>query len=179
MEEGPPAAKRQRMDLPPVGFGTYKLGAETEACVLAALGCGYRLIDTAQIYGNEKAVGQAITKSGLPRQEIFVTSKVWRTKHGYERARASCLQTLKDLGLQYIDLMLVHWPRRGFEGSCVFRASPTSAATFVKLYANPFAGLDRRRGGPSSAAQQAQPTGRRQCATIRGEPLRILWTRAC
>ena len=122
MEEGPPAAKRQRMDLPPVGFGTYKLGAETEVCVLAALGCGYRLIDTAQIYGNEKAVGQAITKSGLPRQEIFITSKVWRTKHGYDRARASCLQTLKDLGLQYIDLMLVHWPRRGFEGRS-FRAS--------------------------------------------------------
>ena len=91
MEEGPPAAKRRRVDLPPVGFGTYKLGAETEACVLAALRCGYRLLDTAQIYGgSEKAVGQAIAKSGLPREDIFVTSKVWRTKHGYARTRASC-----------------------------------------------------------------------------------------
>ncbi len=63
-----------------------------------------------QIYGNEKAVGRAIAKSGLPRESILVTSKVGRTKHGYDRARASCLQSLKGLGLEYIDLMLVHWP---------------------------------------------------------------------
>ena len=77
---------------------------------------GYRLVDTAQIYGNEKAVGKAISKSGLPRDSVFVSSKLWRTQHGYARARAACLQSLKDLGLTYIDLMLIHWPdcKRGW-----------------------------------------------------------------
>ena len=123
MEGVPTAAKRRRMDLPAVGFGTYKLGAETEKCVDAALRAGYRLIDTAQIYGNEKAVGQAIAQSGLPREAIFVTSKVWRTKHGYDRARASCLQSLKDLDLQYIDMMLIHWSRQGGAGVCPRRVA--------------------------------------------------------
>ena len=103
-------------ELPDIGFGTYKLGQETEECVLEALRAGYRLIDTAQIYGNEKAVCLALKRSGLPRASVFVTSKVWRTKHGYHRTRDACLQSLKELGTDYIDLMLVHWPdaKRGW-----------------------------------------------------------------
>ena len=72
-----PRAKRQCVGLPPVGYGTYKLDAgEAERCVTCALRAGYRLIDTAQIYGNEKGVGRAIAKAGLPRDDLFVTSKV-------------------------------------------------------------------------------------------------------
>ena len=74
---------RRVLDMPRVGYGTYRLGDETESCVLAAIRCGYRLIDTAQVYGNEKSVGTAIMRSEIPREEIFVTSKVlgvWRPR---------------------------------------------------------------------------------------------------
>ena len=110
--EPPRKSRRQcvAMQMPRVGFGTYKLGVETEDCVSRALSLGYRMIDTAQIYGNEKAVGKAIVKSGLNREDIFVTSKVWRTNHGYAPTKDSVLKSLRDLGMDYIDLMLVHWP---------------------------------------------------------------------
>jgi len=111
MTSGPPAKRCKVTVIPTIGFGTYKLGeSDTEKCVLAALRSGYRHIDTAQVYGNEKAVGRAIKNSNLPRESISVTSKVWRTKHGYERARASVLQSLKVLDLEYVDMMLVHYP---------------------------------------------------------------------
>lgn len=98
--------------IPCLGFGTYKTpdGAEGAAAVRAALAEGYRHIDTAAFYGNETAVGQGIRESGLPREEIFVTTKVWNTDRGYEKARASVLESLKRLGLDYIDLCLIHWP---------------------------------------------------------------------
>ena len=87
-----------------------------EESVLKALRLGYRLVDTAQVYGNERAVGKAIARSGVPREDIFVTSKVWRTCHGYDRTKASVAKSLKELGLEYIDLMLIHWPdaKRGW-----------------------------------------------------------------
>ena len=98
--------------IPCLGFGTYKTpgGAEGAAAVRAALAEGYRHIDTAAFYGNETAVGQGIRESGLPREEIFVTTKVWNTDRGYEKAKASVLESLNRLGLDYIDLCLIHWP---------------------------------------------------------------------
>ena len=111
-------AKRRRLDddSPAIGFGTYKLGQRTEACVLRALRMGYRLIDCAQVYSNEKAVGAAIARSKIPREEIWVESKIWKTKHGYDNAKASCLQSLKDLNLGTVDIMLIHHPdcKRGW-----------------------------------------------------------------
>lgn len=98
--------------IPCLGFGTYKTpdGAEGAAAVRAALAEGYRHIDTAAFYGNETAVGQGVRASGLPREEIFVTTKVWNTDRGYEKAKAAVLESLKRLGLDYIDLCLIHWP---------------------------------------------------------------------
>ncbi|KAJ9456874.1 Prostaglandin F synthase [Diplonema papillatum] len=99
------------MKIPVVGFGTYKLPKESVCdSVLAALAAGYRLIDTAQIYGNEKEVGQALKASSVPRDEVFVTSKVWRSSHGFERTTKSVEKSLRQLQLSYIDLVLVHWP---------------------------------------------------------------------
>ena len=98
--------------IPCLGFGTYKTpdGAEGAAAVRAALAEGYRHIDTAAFYGNETAVGQGMRASGLPREEIFVTTKVWNTDRGYEKAKASVRESLNRLGLEYIDLCLIHWP---------------------------------------------------------------------
>ncbi|MBQ2297283.1 MAG: aldo/keto reductase [Ruminiclostridium sp.] len=103
---------RNGVNIPRLGFGTYKTpeGEVAEASVLAALEAGYRHIDTAAFYGNEVSVGRAIRKSGIPREEIFVTTKVWNTERGYEKARASILASLERLGLGYVDLCLVHWP---------------------------------------------------------------------
>ena len=103
---------RNGVQIPRLGFGTYKTpeGEVAEASVLAALEAGYRHIDTAAFYGNEGGVGRAIRKSGIPREEIFVTTKVWNTQRGYEKAKASILASLERLGLDYVDLCLIHWP---------------------------------------------------------------------
>ena len=103
---------RNGVEMPRLGFGTYKTpeGEVAEASVLAALEAGYRHIDTAAFYGNEGGVGRAIRKSGIPREEIFVTTKVWNTQRGYEKAKASILASLERLGLDYVDLCLIHWP---------------------------------------------------------------------
>jgi diketogulonate reductase-like aldo/keto reductase len=103
------------VEMPIFGLGTYLAhrGKETREAVLHALEAGYRHIDTAQIYGNEKDVGEAIRKSGIPRQEVFITTKLWNADHGYGAALAACQQSLKRLGLSYIDLYLIHWPVEG------------------------------------------------------------------
>ncbi len=105
------------VSIPCIGFGTF-LTPEDEVTlsVKAALEAGYRHIDAAAIYGNEKGVGRAIKESGVPREEIFVTSKVWNTERGYEKTKAAFQKTLDDLGLTYLDLYLIHWPanRRQF-----------------------------------------------------------------
>jgi len=91
--------------LPAVGFGTYKLKEKDVAApVLTALGAGYRLIDTAQVYENEKGIGEALRKSGLGRGDVVIETKVWRSSHGYDRTIAACNQSLKKLGVDYIDL---------------------------------------------------------------------------
>lgn len=97
--------------MPMIGYGVYQVDpAECERCVSDALKMGYRLIDTAQAYHNEEGVGAAIAKSGIPREKLFIVTKVWISNYGYEKAKASIDESLRKLGTEYIDLMLLHQP---------------------------------------------------------------------
>ena len=104
--------------MPVLGYGVYQTPpADTEKCVLEAIKTGYRSIDTAQAYGNEEGVGNAIEKCGLPREELFITAKIWITNAGYEKAKASIDESLKKLKTNYIDLLLIHQPFGDYYGS--------------------------------------------------------------
>lgn len=95
--------------MPILGYGVYQVTKEEcERCVLDALKVGYRAIDTAQSYFNEEEVGNAIQKSGIPREEIFLTTKVWIEHYGYEEAKKSVLESMKKLKTDYLDLVLLH-----------------------------------------------------------------------
>jgi diketogulonate reductase-like aldo/keto reductase len=97
--------------IPAIGFGTYPLkGAEGVEATLSALRAGYRLLDTAVNYGNESEVGEAVRRSDLPREDVFVTSKLPGRHHAYDDALASVEASLSRLGLDYLDLHLIHWP---------------------------------------------------------------------
>ncbi|HTZ42921.1 MAG TPA: aldo/keto reductase [Jatrophihabitans sp.] len=99
------------VEIPQVGFGVFLVPeSETTAAVAAALEAGYRHIDTAKLYQNEAEVGAAIAQSGIPRDEIFVTTKVWNSEQGYEAATASFEASLERLRLDVLDLLLIHWP---------------------------------------------------------------------
>ena len=100
------------VSIPVLGFGTWKAenGEVAYQAVLEALKAGYRHIDTAAIYQNEESVGRAIRDSGISRQEIFVTTKLWNTNHSYEEARHAFEESMEKLGLDYLDLYLIHWP---------------------------------------------------------------------
>ncbi len=100
------------LPIPVIGLGVFKMadGPEVENAVKWALEAGYRMIDTAMIYENEAGVGKAIKESGIPREEIFVTTKLWNADQGYETALSAIDASLERLGLQYVDLYLVHWP---------------------------------------------------------------------
>lgn len=108
----PTTGLRDGDPIPVLGLGVYQTppGEVTQRAVLDALACGYRHIDTASAYDNEKDVGIALKKSELPRQDFFVTTKVWNTDHGYDKTQKACDASLKKLGLDYVDLYLVHWP---------------------------------------------------------------------
>lgn len=106
------------IEMPVLGYGVYQVsGEECERCVLDAISVGYRSIDTAQSYGNEEAVGRAVEKCGVPREEMFLTTKVWITNGGYEKAKASLHESLKKLRTEYIDLALIHQPFNDYYGT--------------------------------------------------------------
>src|SRR3954452_19941199 len=106
------------VEMPILGFGVFQVPPdETEQAVSDALAVGYRALDTAASYGNEAAVGRAIEKSGIPRDELFVTTKLWISDAGEERARRACGTSLERLGLDYLDLYLIHQPYGDCYGS--------------------------------------------------------------
>lgn len=104
--------------MPLLGYGVYQVTKEEcEACVLDAIKVGYRLIDTAQSYFNEEAVGNAIEKCGVPREELFITTKVWISNYGYDKTRESVLNSMKKLKVDYLDLVLLHQPFADYYGA--------------------------------------------------------------
>lgn len=110
MRQMPTVTTRSGVMVPQVGFGTYKVTENTAAIVTSALEVGYRHVDTAQMYGNETEVGEGWRASGLPREDIFLTSKLNNPNHAPEDARRTFEQTLIDLQTDYVDLFLIHWP---------------------------------------------------------------------
>lgn len=106
------------VEMPILGFGVYQIPKEeTKKCVLDALKVGYRAIDTVQSYFNEEEVGDAIKESGIPRKELFITTKVWIDNYGYEKCKDSVLESLKKLKTDYIDLVLLHQPFSDYYGA--------------------------------------------------------------
>ena len=109
---------RNGVRMPMLGYGTFQIPAEdTKRCVLKALSVGYRSIDTAQGYFNEEGVGAAITECGIPREDLFLTDKVWISNGGYEKARVSIDASLQKLRTDYIDLLLIHQPFNDYYGT--------------------------------------------------------------
>lgn len=111
MSKIPHVTLNNNISMPQIGLGVYLMPSDqTAENVSHALESGYRLIDTAAAYGNEEGVGQGIKQSGLPREEIFVTTKLWNSEHQYDKALKAFETSLQKLGLEYIDLYLIHWP---------------------------------------------------------------------
>lgn len=106
------------VEMPILGFGVYQIPKEeTKKCVLDAIKVGFRAIDTAQSYFNEAEVGEAITECGIPREELFITTKVWIDNYGYENCKKSVMESLKKLRTDYIDLVLLHQPFADYYGA--------------------------------------------------------------
>lgn len=104
--------------MPMLGYGVYQVDpAECERCVLDAVSAGYRSIDTAQAYVNEEGVGSAMEKCGISRSELFITTKIWISNGGYEKAKASIDESLRKLKTDYVDLMLIHQPFNDYYGT--------------------------------------------------------------
>jgi diketogulonate reductase-like aldo/keto reductase len=117
--------------IPQLGYGVFRVADDaTEQAVLTALECGYRSLDTAALYGNEAGVGRAVAASGLPREELFVTTKLWNDDQGYESTFRAYEASLGRLRLDYVDLYLIHWPKPAMD-----RYVETWRA-FEKLYAD-------------------------------------------
>ena len=98
--------------MPCIGYGTWQTpdGDVARKCVFEAIKAGYRHIDTAAAYGNEESVGAGIKDSGITRDELFITTKHWISNRGYEKTISACEDSLKKLGIDYLDLYLIHWP---------------------------------------------------------------------
>ncbi len=103
------------VEIPLLGLGVFRSppGPKTRQAVLHALAAGYRHVDTAHIYDNERDVGEAVRQSGLPREELFITTKLWNADHGYDRALRAFDRSAAQLGVDYLDLYLIHWPVEG------------------------------------------------------------------
>ena len=111
VEQNPKIKLNNGQLIPQVGLGVYKVAGESaEPLIIEAFEAGYRRIDTAAFYGNEPEVGAAVRNSGLAREEIFVTTKIWKDDHGYDRALAAIDESLDRLDIEYIDMLLIHWP---------------------------------------------------------------------
>ncbi|MFF4960137.1 aldo/keto reductase [Streptomyces sp. NPDC001222] len=107
----PPIILNNGVEMPQLGFGVWQVpDDEAESAVATALEAGYRSIDTAAIYGNEEGVGKAVATSGIPRQDLFITTKLWNRDHGYDSTLRAFDTSLTKLGLEYVDLYLIHWP---------------------------------------------------------------------
>lgn len=123
-------------EIPSIGFGTWKTpdGEVAVAAVKKAVECGYTHIDTAACYKNEKSVGKAIAECGVPREKLFVTSKLWNTERGYEKTKAAFYKTLEDLGLDYLDLYLIHWPANSTQFDNWAEINADTWRAFEELY---------------------------------------------
>lgn len=111
MSKVPPIILNNGVEMPQLGFGVWQVpDAEAEKAVATALEAGYRSIDTAAIYGNEEGTGKAVAASGIAREKLFVTTKLWNADHGYDAALRAFDASLDKLGLDYLDLYLIHWP---------------------------------------------------------------------
>ena len=110
--QSPMLEMNNKLKIPQMGFGVFLIWGDeqTEKCVLEAFKLGYRHIDTAHVYGNERGVGEAIRKSGIPREEIFLTSKLWHNECGEGVTSKAIDRMLKRLNVSYLDLLLIHWP---------------------------------------------------------------------
>ena len=116
MPDVPTITLHDEVAIPQLGFGVWQIEAgDTERVVTEALAAGYRHIDTAAAYGNEEGVGAAVRSSDIPREELFVTTKLWNADQGDEEAREAFAVSLERLGLDYVDLYLIHWPMPGAE----------------------------------------------------------------
>ncbi|WP_268913348.1 aldo/keto reductase [Lentilactobacillus sp. SPB1-3] len=124
--------------IPQVGFGTWQSadGDEAYQAVKWALEAGYRHIDTAAAYGNEESVGKAIKDSGIPRDELFITTKLWNENHGYEETKQAFGESLEKLGLDYVDLYLIHWPNPAKFRDNWKEANAGSWKAFEEFYEN-------------------------------------------
>lgn len=107
------------VEIPKIGFGVFRMTDQNvcENAVLQAIECGYRLIDTATAYGNEEAVGRAISKCGVPREELFITTKLWIPDISYEGAKRGFAQSMERLGLDYLDMYVIHQPYHDYYGA--------------------------------------------------------------
>lgn len=133
--------------MPMLGYGVYQVSnEECERCVLDAIEVGYRSIDTAQAYGNEEGVGEAVRKSGVAREDLFLTTKVWITNAGYEKAKASIDESLKKMKTDYLDLLLIHQPFNDYYGTYrameeAYRAGKVRAIGVSNFYPDRFIDL--------------------------------------
>ena len=138
--------------IPQVGLGVWQAGGATKNAVAAALDAGYRHVDTASVYGNEAPVGAAIADSGIPRSEVFVTTKLWNQNHGYDAALRAFDISVQRLRLDYVDLYLIHWPVAGLR-------LESWRALVDLLQSRPVADVNRspavRSGGPGWRAVRA------------------------
>jgi len=125
----------QGVEVPRVGLGTWLVtGRECQEAVEDALAIGYRHIDTARMYDNEREVGAAIAASGVPRESIWLTTKVWHDQASADGVRASCEASLRDLGTDYVDLLLLHWPTEDVPLRETMRALATVAGAHLALH---------------------------------------------
>ena len=135
------------VEMPVLGYGVYQVTPEEcERCVSDALSVGYRMIDTAQAYFNEEGVGNAVKKSGIPRDELFIVTKVWISNAGYEKAKASIDESLRKLQTGYIDLLLIHQPFNDYYGTWrameeAYRAGKLRAIGVSNFYPDRFIDL--------------------------------------